>query len=340
MPKKLVRLATTQRGWHETPKEAMPYSDVFTLDAARQHSRAQAEAHAALLAKAGSLGADIAVTGEDIASTGYALTYLDDPSIFGMLTSELQGYLLETIGAIARQHHMHIVACFYEPAGDAIYNSAVLFGRDGRVMGRYHKVNLPIYETWVVKNGDSFPVFETDIGVVGMLICYDEVWPEASACLAMNGAQIICHPSAASLPDWKMKTRAMDEQVFYIASTGIGSRIVAPNAKVLADAGEEDEAVVTADVDVASATLSPENYWEYVYSGIRDHRERHLRLRQAAAYRILSDPGPPALRQLPAGGLANTPEAIREVYQKQKADYLRGLRGEKQLYTWKWSEDE
>ncbi len=72
MPKRTVRLATTQRGWHETPKEAMPYSDAFSLDAARQHSRAQAEAHAALLAKAGSLGADIAVTGEDIASTASA----------------------------------------------------------------------------------------------------------------------------------------------------------------------------------------------------------------------------------------------------------------------------
>lgn len=335
-----VRLATTQRGWRDTPREAMPYSDVFSMEAALAHSRAQVDAHAALLAKAGGQGADIAVTGEDIASTSYALTYLDDRSIFTRLTRELNGYLLETLGALAGQHKMHIVACFYEPEGEVIYNSAVLFGRQGQVVGRYHKVNLPLYETWRVKNGDSFPVFETDIGVIGILICYDEMWPETSACLAMSGAQIICHPSAASLPDWKMKTRAMDEQVFYISSTGVGSRIVAPNAKVLADAGEQDDAVVTADADVAAATVAPENYWEYIYTGIRDHRERHLKLRQAAAYRLLCDASPPALGGFPPGGLANTPEAIREVYEKQKADYRRGLRGEKQLYDWKWSKDE
>lgn len=340
MAGKSVRLATTQRAWRETPPEGMPYSDVFSMEAALAHSRAQVDAHAALLARAGEQGADIAVTGEDIASTSYALTYLDDPSIFTRLTSELYGYLLETLGAIAGQHKMHIVACFYEPEGEMVYNSAVLFGREGQVRGRYHKVNLPLYETWRVRNGDSFPVFETDIGVVGMLICYDEMWPEPSACLAMNGAQIICHPSAASLPDWKMKTRAMDEQVFYISSTGFGSRIVAPNAKVLADAGDQNEGVVTAEADLATATLSPENYWEYIYTGIRDHRERHLKLRQAAAYRMLSDASPPALRALPPGGVANTPEAIREVYEKQKADYRRGLRGEKQLYQWKWSDDE
>lgn len=340
MSGKRVVLSTTQRGWRETPPEAMPYSDVFSMEAALSHSRAQVDAHAALLAKAGEQGADISVTGEDIASTSYAMTYLDDPGIFTRLTRELNGYLLETLGAIAGQHKMHIVACFYEPEGEVIHNSAVLFGRDGRVMGRYHKVNLPLYEAWRVRNGDSFPVFETDIGVIGMLICYDEMWPEPSACLAMNGAQIICHPSAASLPDWKMKTRAMDEQVFYITATGVGSRIVAPNAKVLADAGEQADTVVTAEVDLATSTLSPENYWEYIYTGIRDHRERHLKLRQASAYRVLSEASPPALRAFPAGGLANTAAAIREVYEKQKADYRRGLRGEKQLYEWKWSEND
>ncbi len=339
MADKRMKLATTQMGWRETPKEAHPYSDVFSLDAARAHSRSRVEAHAALVAKAGEMGADIAVTGEDIASTSYALTYLDDPTIFQTLTRELHPYIIETLGAVAARRGMHIVACFYEPEGDVIYNSAVLFGRDGKVIGRYHKVNLPIYETWQVKNGDAFPVFETDLGVVGMLVCYDEMWPEASASLAMNGAQIICHPSAATIPDWKMKTRAMDHQVFYISSTGVNSMIAAPNAKILADCGDQDEAVAVAEADLATATLSPENFWEYIYSGIRDHRERHLKLRQAEAYRVLCDPNPPALAQFPPG-IANTPEAIREAYEKQKADYLRGLRGEKQLYEWRWSEED
>lgn len=339
MKGKTVRFATTQRGWRDTPEDAHPYSELFSLDAARRHSKRQIDAHAALLAKAGERGADLAVTGEDIGSTGYALTYLDDPSIFMTLTVELAEYCHQTLSEIAKRYRMYLVACFYEQEQEAIYNSAVLFGRDGKVVGRYHKVNLPLYETWLVTNGDSFPVFDTDLGPVGMLICYDEAWPETAASLAMNGAQIICHPSAASIADYRMRTRAMDEQVFYISSTARGSRIVAPNAKVLADAGEQEEVVVTADVVLEGATLAPEDYWEYLYTGIRDHRERHLKLRQAAAYHVLSHPRPPALRALPEGGLANTPEAIREVYEKQKADYQRGLRGEPQRYHWRWSDE-
>jgi predicted amidohydrolase len=337
---KTVRFATTQRAWHETPEDAHPYSESFALEAARRHSTRQVEAHVALLTKAGERGADIVVTGEDITSTGYALTYMDDPSIFMTLTVELSAYCHQAIAKVAKRYRMYIVACFYEHEQEAIYNSAVLFGRDGVVVGRYHKVNLPLYETWLVQNGDGFPVFDTDIGPVGMLICYDEVWPEATAALAMNGAHLVCHPSAASIPAYKMQTRAMDEQVFYVSSTGQGSRIVAPNAKILADAEEQDEVVVTADAVLDTATLAPEHYWEYVYTGIRDHRERHLKLRQAAAYHVLSNPNPPALKAYPSGGLANTPEAIREVFEKQKADYQRGLRGEKQRYHWKWSEDE
>jgi len=338
MAAKTVRLSTTQRSWRPTPPNANPFCEAFSLEAARAHSRASVDEHAALVARAGEQGADLTVTGEGIEGLSYAITYLDDPSIFCTLVQELSEYCRETMSALAKRHRMHVVACFYEAQDDAIYNSAVLFGRDGAILGRYHKVNLPIYETWLVTNGDSFPVFDTDLGPVGLLICYDEMWPEAASCLALNGAKIICHPSAAVIEEHTARTRSMDNQVFYVSSTPARSIITAPNAQVLALAGDEPEAVLTADADVATATLSPENFWEYVYSGLRDHRERHLKLRQAAAYRVLSDPNPPALRAYPDGGLANTPERIREVYEKQKADYQRSLRGEKSQYEWKWSD--
>jgi predicted amidohydrolase len=339
MAGRTARLATTQRGWHGSPPEVNPYGDVFSLDAARAHGKAQIDAHAALVAQTGELGADLSVTGEAIEGLHYVLTYLDDPSIFSTLTRELAPYCHQVMGEVARRYKMHVVACFYEAEGDVFYNSAVLFGRDGAVLGRYHKVNLPIYETWRVKNGDSFPVFETDLGPLGMLICYDQMWPEAAACLALGGAKIICHPSAASLTDWQMKTRAMDSQVFYISSTGSGSRVVAPNAAILADCGPQGDNVACGEAKLDTATLSPANYWEYVYTGVRDHRERHLKLRQAEAYRILSDPNPPALTAYPEDNLANTPERIRAVYEQQKEEYQRGLRGEGSRYSWKWSEE-
>ncbi len=233
---------------------------------------------------------------------------------------------------------MHVVACFFEPEGDRIRNAAVLFGRDGSVIGRYYKVHLPVYETWFVTAGDEFPAFETDIGTIGMLICYDDMWCESSAVCALNGARIICHPTAYSPPEYRVRTRSMDAQVFYLTSTRTGSRICAPNAKVLGDCGDGD-AIAAAEVDVAAGSLAPENYWEYLYSGIRDHRERHLKLRRPDAYRRLADDAPPALRAYPPGGLRTTQEAIREVYERQKEDYRRGLRGEKHHYTWEWSDE-
>jgi len=337
MPERIARLATTQWAYREVPPEATPYSDVFSLDAARQWSRSEIDGAAGLLAMAGDQGADLAVAGEDIAHLSYPLTYLDDPSIFRTLARESAAMAHETLSQVARRHEMHIVASFFEPDGDRIFNSAVLIGRDGALIGRYHKVHLPVYETWMVSPGDRFPAFETDIGVVGMLICYDEVWPESAAACALNGARIICHPSAASPADYRVRCRAMDSQVFYITSTKHHSRIVAPTAKVLADAGDRRDAVLTAEADIENASLAPENFWEYLYSGVQDHRERHLRLRRPDAYRILLEASPPAVKTYPPRELPITPQARRAVYEKQKEDYRRGLRGEKQYYSWTWS---
>lgn len=336
----VVRLATTQWTYREVPPEATPYSDVFSLDAARRWSRTEIEGAAGLLAAAGEQGADLAVAGEDIAHLSYPPTYLDDPAIFRTLARETAALAHQALSEVARRHEMHIVASFFEPDGDQIFNSAVLIGRDGALIGRYHKVHLPVYETWMVSAGDSFPAFETDIGVVGMLICYDEAWPESAAACALNGACIICHPSAASPADYRVRCRAMDSQVFYITSTRHHSRIVAPTAKVLADAGDRRDAVVTADADIENASLAPENYWEYLYSGIRDHRERHLRLRRPDAYRLLLDPNPPAVKAYPPREIPTAPDARRAVYEKQKKDYRRGLRGERQHYTWTWSAEQ
>lgn len=332
-----VKLATTQWSYRETPVEANPYSDNFSLEAARDWSRESIDGALELVARAGAAGADLAVMGEDIASLSYALTYLDDPSVFQTLCREMSQYARDSIAAVAKRYGLHVVACFFEPDGDVIRNTSLLFGREGGEIGRYHKVHLPVYETWLVTAGDGFPVYETDIGVVGMLICYDDMWSEASASCALNGARIICHSSAYSPPDYRVRTRAMDGQVFYLTSTRMGSRICAPDATILADCGEGDGMALAA-ADIEGGSLAPPNYWEYLYSGIRDHRERHLKLRRPEAYSVLLEAKPPALAAYSEGGLRTSKEAVSEVYEKQKEDYRRGLRGEHQLYTWDWRE--
>jgi predicted amidohydrolase len=250
-----IRLAAVCRGWHDCPPEANPYSDIFSLDAARRWSQEQIEAFAGLLDQAGEAGADLAVAAEDIAYLGYAMSYLDDPSIFRTLASETAAKVHEILGEVARRRRTHLVASFFEPEGDQIFNVAVLWGRDGEVIGRYRKVHLPAVETWLVAPGDSFPAFETDLGVVGMLICYDDMWPESTAACALNGARIICHPSAATPTDWRLRTRAADAQVFYISATNRRSRLVSPSAHVLADTEERGEPVAAADVNLADASV-------------------------------------------------------------------------------------
>ena len=76
---------------------------------------------------------------------------------------------------------MFIVACYFALEGDAIYNVADLFGPNGELVGRYRKVHLPQYELWQVTAGDVFPAFETALGWISMLICYDQMWPESAA---------------------------------------------------------------------------------------------------------------------------------------------------------------
>jgi hypothetical protein len=152
----------------------------------------------------------------------------------------------------------------------------------------------------------------------------------------MNGAQIICHPSAASLKDYHMRTRARDNQVHYISSTGFNSMITSPHAEILANAEDKDPAIVWADVDVKGETMADELFWEYLYSGIQDHKERHLKFRRPETYSVLAEKHPPLANQYPEGGVANTPDAIDEVYRKHKEARQKSARGERVPYHWRW----
>src|SRR5204863_3067929 len=105
--------------------------------------------------------------------------------------------MIGRLGSAAAQNKMYLVVCsdFTESDG-AVYNTAFLLGRDGKEIGRYHKVCPTWAEAGARKRGDSFPVFPTpDLGTVGLLICYDLVVPETARCLALQGADIIFLPT-------------------------------------------------------------------------------------------------------------------------------------------------
>jgi predicted amidohydrolase len=97
--------------------------------------------------------------------------------------------LLQTLAA---ELDLHIVAGLAERDGDCVYNSAVLVGPQGHI-GSYRKLHLWDHENTVLDPGDTgLPVFDTALGNIGMLICYDAWFPETFRSLALSGADVVC----------------------------------------------------------------------------------------------------------------------------------------------------
>ncbi len=144
-----------------------------------------------LLREAASRGATLAVLPE-LCTISYNFRFrehvephaepLDGPSIIGWT-------------AIARVTGMHIVAGFPERDGMRLYNTAVVIGAAG-VVGIYRKAHLYHFEREVFLRGDTgFRVWETPVGRIGVLICYDLRFAEAVRILLLRGAQILCVPT-------------------------------------------------------------------------------------------------------------------------------------------------
>jgi predicted amidohydrolase len=213
------------------------------------------------------------------------------------------GRMLDRLGRAAASHRMHVVVCSdaIEAAGE-MYNTAFLLDPAGQEIGRYHKVNLPIQEQNRAR-GDRFPVFATpNLGGVGMLICYDMVFPEAARCLALAGADIVFVPTlggAAVTDDPELdraafRTRAVENFVYLvIAQREGGSMIISPQGKVLAEAKGVDSLAI-AEIDPLGGREGGDSA-----NHQRDMRARLFRERSPAAFGLLVDPRPPVLTKVP-----------------------------------------
>ena len=104
----------------------------------------------------------------------------------------IPGPTTDAVGAVARKHKTHVIVGMQERAGDRTLNAAVLIGRDGGVMGTYHKFQPTVGEmaSGTVPGTDA-PTWETDCGRVGMCICFDLKFPEVAMALARAGARVV-----------------------------------------------------------------------------------------------------------------------------------------------------
>ncbi|MDP2208065.1 MAG: nitrilase-related carbon-nitrogen hydrolase, partial [Bacteroidota bacterium] len=149
----------------------------------------------------------------ELFNTGYNFTSKEE---LEQLAEPIEGTTSTILKAFAHQRQCYIVYGFAESDDDVFYNSSALVGPTG-LIGIYRKVHLYYRENIFFKRGNlGFPVFNTEFGKIGMMICFDWLFPEAARTLALKGAQLIAHPSNLVLPHCPdaMVTRCLENKVF------------------------------------------------------------------------------------------------------------------------------
>lgn len=225
-----------------------------------------------LLEKAAS--ADFVVLPE-LANTGYNFKNRDE--LLAVAEEADNSHFLHFLEKACQKYSYHVVAGFAELEGVRIYNSAALVAPDG-IVGLYRKVHLFDNEKVLFEPGNlGFPLFEVNGLRIGMLICFDWVFPEAWRIMALKGADLICHPCNLVLPKKAQRTvpgHAACNKVYIALANRTGnedelyftgnSLIVDPNGELLCEASPEDDEILWAKIEPEKARnkfLTRRNNW-------------------------------------------------------------------------------
>ncbi len=167
------------------------------------------------------------------------------------------GEMCSRISEKAAEYGAYIIYNFHEFDDGEYYNTSVLFDRKGKLAGKYRKTHLTVGELEQgMTPGDEYPIFDTDFGRIGMLICFDHYFSETSEILAEKGAEIIFVSSAGDAAE-KCIARAMDTGIYFavcglnhenVHGWGAG-RIVAPDGSIISDT-EDIEKPAFAKIDL------------------------------------------------------------------------------------------
>ena len=273
--------------------------------------------HTTVAAVAANFGRDledafarIAVILDDARAHGAQLVVLPEATLGGYLANldgagdvslppalDVDGPEVRRLAALAGD--LVVTAGMCESDGDRRYNTAVAVTGDG-VLGVHRKVHQPLGEGASYAAGEAFEAFDSPVGRLGMMICYDKAFPEAARALAVDGAEIICCMSAwptartQSTPEiaddrWARRfdlfdrARALENQVLWVSANQAGTfgdlRFVA-SAKVVDSGGD-----VIADTGYQAGVAYASVDLEAMLGGARRHMF-HLRDRRPETYAL------------------------------------------------------
>lgn len=217
----------------------------------------------------------------ELFNTGYNFVDVNEVS---RLAEPSDGRTAQALIALASRKSCYIVYGFAEQAAN-FYNSAALVGPDGMI-GIYRKVHLYYRENIFFAPGDlGFPVFDLPFGRVGMMVCFDWFYPESARSLALQGAQVIAHPSNLVLPHCPdaMITRCLENRIFAATANRIGtedrrgtrfryigkSGIVSPRGEVLTRLEEHEPGIAVVEIDPVTANDKRLNEFNDLFDGRR-----------------------------------------------------------------------
>lgn len=198
--------------------------------------------------------------------SGYCFSSLKEAIPFA---EAIPGPCTDQIASLCRDLNVYTVVGLIEKDGDRYYNAIALLGPQGLV-GKYRKLHLPYLGVDRFLNHGDLPltVCETEIGMIGMGICYDARFPEHSRTLALQKADMVVLPTnwpegAEFIPEHIIPTRSRENRIFYVAVNRVGeergfrffgcSKITDCSGGVLADGKPYEEDILYADIEPAMA---------------------------------------------------------------------------------------
>ncbi|EFI53261.1 MULTISPECIES: carbon-nitrogen hydrolase family protein [Afipia] len=196
---------------------------------------------------------------------------------------DVPGPAVEVLASIAKQNSIHLVIGVIERDGGTLYCTVLTFAPDGRFLGKHRKLMPTGSErlVWGFGDGSTLPVYDTEIGKLGSVICWENYMPMMRAAMYAQRIQIYCAPTADGRPTWapSMQHIALEGRCFVLSSNQFcrrsdypvdypsdlpmeadaivsrgGSCIVDPLGNILAGPLWDQEGIITAEIDVAQVT--------------------------------------------------------------------------------------